>query len=142
MNIQYNPDTGTLSRGGVNTQGYWQVRISGKLYLGHRLAWFLAFGKWPTEIDHINGDRADNRLVNLREVERVDNTRNRKTPCTNTSGVMGVSWDAANSKWQAAIWVDGKSIKLGRHKNFGEACAARKAGEIKYGFHKNHGRDQ
>jgi len=98
--------------------------------------------EWPQdEIDHINGIRTDNRLVNLRSVTHRENQKNIKRSTCNTSGRVGVRWEGHRSKWRSAIKVDGREKHLGSFDSFAEASAARKAAEIKYGFHKNHGRD-
>jgi len=108
----------------------------------HRVAWLLTYGKWPNDqIDHINGDREDNRLENLRDVTLQENRKNMKKHKDNTSGHMGVVWDESRKKWQARIRVNGKDRYLGRFKDKDRAIEARKDAEIKYGFHKNHGRE-
>lgn len=112
----------------------------GKFY-AHRLIWAIQTGAWPEQdIDHINGDRADNRWGNLRAVDRKTNSRNARRRSTNTSGMMGVKWQPGLDKWRAQIMVDGRNIALGCFDDFDEACAARKAAERRYGFHENHGR--
>lgn len=107
----------------------------------HRIAWLLAYGEWPRgEVDHINGDRSDNRLCNLREVDPASNMKNKATYSNNTTGACGIGWHKKNRKWTAYITADGKRKHLGCYGSIEEAVAARKAAEEKYGFHKNHGR--
>lgn len=90
--------------GRINGNGHRQIGISGKRYMAHRLAWLYVYGVWPSkELDHINGIRDDNRIVNLREATRSENCRNRKKPVTNTSGLKGVTWHKAANKWAAQI---------------------------------------
>lgn len=109
--------------------------------LAHRAAWAIENGAWPLgEIDHIDGDRANNRIENLRHVTRHDNTKNRALPSNNTSGCIGVIWGKDRGLWSARIKVEGKTIHLGRFKQIEDAVAARKAAEGIYGFHENHGR--
>lgn len=110
------------------------------LYM-HRIAWMLTHKKWPDgQIDHINGNRADNRLVNLRDVTLGENRKNRRKPTNNKSGHMGVFWDKSRNKWNVKIGVNGKTLQLGRFKDLDKALEVRKQAEIEYGFHANHGR--
>ena len=121
--------------------GYKKGSIFNAKCYAHRVIWAMQTGEWPADdIDHINGDRADNRWENLRAVERKDNARNAKRRSTNTSGMMGVQWHPALGKWRARIMVDGRSIALGCYHSLEDACAARKSAERRYGFHENHGR--
>jgi hypothetical protein len=127
--------------GCIKSHGYRGVRINGKLYRAHRIIWAMHTGQWPEdELDHINGDRLDNRLENLRPVSCQENMRNAKRYCNNKSGVMGVYWHKAAGKWRAQIMVNGRQIHLGYFAAKEEAIAARKAAETMYGFHENHGR--
>lgn len=69
----------------------WKIEINGKAYLVHRLAWFWARGEWPAQIDHINGDRSDNRLCNLRPADNSQNQANMPAKSNNRLGIRGVS---------------------------------------------------
>ena len=121
--------------------GYLQGHLLGKMMLSHRVIWALAHGEWPAhDIDHINGVRSDNRLVNLRAVTRSENMRNAKTPVTNTSGVIGVNLCGRSGSWRSTIQTDGRRVHLGYFKTKAAAVSARKAAEIKGGYHENHGR--
>ncbi len=131
--------------GGMMPIGYigTAFRIGGekKFAYMHRIAWMLTHKKWPEgQIDHINGNRADNRLENLRDVPLGTNRKNMKKPKNNTSGYMGIGWDKGRNKWNVKIGVNGKTVNIGRFKELDEAIAAREQAEIEYGFHKNHGR--
>lgn len=124
-----------------NKNGYIYTTINCGRYLVHRLIWKLMTGQDPnSEIDHINGVRNDNRWINLREVDCQTNGRNQQLQSRNVSGVVGVLWDPQRLKWSAAIVVDYKTIHLGRYDDLEDAIRARKSADIKYGFHKNHGR--
>ena len=120
--------------------GYRQVRIVGVDYFTHRLIWKMRTGSDPVEeLDHINHDRADNRIENLREASTQENAMNLSRAKNNTSGVTGVSWYKPTQKWYAQIRVEGKQINLGYFTHFFHAVRARKLAEVGYGFHPNHG---
>jgi hypothetical protein len=108
----------------------------------HRLALYLSGVEIAKglQVDHIDGDGTNNRLSNLRVVTSQGNSRNAKLYSTNTSGVVGVNWSSNARKWCANIKVDNKNVHLGYYTNKDDAIEARKAAEIKYGFHENHGR--
>lgn len=121
--------------------GYKVGRLFDRGFLAHRVAWAIHNGMPPTDqIDHINGDRSDNRIENLRAVSNQDNAKNAAIGKANTSGVMGVFWCQKNKAWVARIKTNGKTIHLLQSKDKRVAIAARKAAERKYGFHPNHGR--
>ena len=105
----------------------------------HRLAWLYENGILPEFIDHLNHNRSDNRILNLRSVTRQDNNMNQTLSKHNTSGVMGVSWHKRQQKWCAGIKVKYKKIYLGSFDDKNDAILARKEAELKYGFHDNHG---
>jgi hypothetical protein len=107
----------------------------------HRVVWAIHRGVWPDgEIDHINGDRADNRISNLRDVTRSENARNAAKPRTNRSGVVGVNWRTSKGKWRAYISEGDRTTHLGYFDDFSEAVNVRIAEERRRGFHENHGR--
>lgn len=129
--------------GTINQNGYCHISIDNKHYLAHRLVWLYIYGHFPNNlIDHINHNKSDNRLCNLREVTKSENERNATRSKANKSGVTGVSWQKRDKRWQAYIHAEGKEIHLGNFKCFQEAVSARKQAEAKYGFHKNHGAEK
>jgi len=122
-------------------QDYVKIKIDGKQYKAHRLAWLYMTGYFPKEqIDHINHIKTDNRFVNLREVNNQENHKNRTVNKNNTSGVVGVGWHKASKKWLAKIGIEGTEVQLGTFVLFSDAVNARKNAEVLYGFHKNHGK--
>ena len=123
------------------TEGYLKGKIKKKNYSAHRIAWLYYYGSFPNgELDHINHDRTDNRIKNLRCVTPSENMKNQKFRCTNTSGTMGVLWDKTRQRWRAQIVSHGKCYNLGRFKNYEDAVAARKKAEKELNFHENHGK--
>lgn len=122
-------------------KGYMAVCILGTNHQVHRVIWAMHTGAWPEDqIDHINRQPADNRIVNLRAVSNFENCRNKRPSKKNTSGHIGVHFRAKQGNWYAYISMN-KRISLGSYPTFEEAVAARKAAEVKYGFHPNHGRE-
>lgn len=154
--FSYCPDTGELRwknttslkrlngklAGYVNSgDGYICVMVGLKNYKAHRIAWLLTHGKWPDgEIDHIDHNRTNNKITNLREATQVENSRNLSLSKKNTSGHVGVCWHKYEKKWYAYITVDGKQINLGLHNFIHDAVSARKKAQQELGFHGNHGK--
>lgn len=118
------------------SNGYKATTIFGVPWLAHRVAWLIHYGYLPDEIDHINGDRTDNRITNLRSVTRKENLRNLTIPVTNSSGVVGVFLHKKSGRWYTRI---GKTY-LGMFPSFEEAVAVRKEAEKAHGYHPNHGK--
>lgn len=108
----------------INAKGYAQAKVWGNRYLAHRVAWVLHYGRPPEFwIDHINGNRCDNRICNLRDVNPTQNGYNRSKNRNNTSGVKGVSYDKRHSKWKVRITMDGKCVNLGQFDLFDDAVS-------------------
>lgn len=122
-------------------RGYVGVRVLGRCDYVHRVAFLLMTGRSPKFVDHISGDRADNRWVNLREVDRSGNGKNMKRPDSNRSGVVGVFWNSCRGKWTARIKSRQITTHLGHFDSFDLAVRARKDAEHQLGFHQNHGRN-
>ena len=120
--------------------GYRMIAMFGRIILEHRIMLALHLGRWPVEVDHINGKPNDSSLSNLREVSRGENLRNTKRFKNNTSGATGVRWHKRDKIWQAHIAVSGKLMHLGSFKTRDDAIEARASANAKYGFHENHGR--
>lgn len=136
--ISYNQITGEFRRligrphspvgsivGCVNTSGYLVIRVDGKLYYAHRLAWLYVYGEWPHDvIDHSNGDKSDNRLCNLRSCSQSSNGGNTKRAATNTSGFKGVSYFRQTRRWRAQIVHQKQHYSLGYYRTKEEASLA------------------
>ena len=121
--------------------GYHVGGIDNRMFLAHRVLWAVVHGAWPEgQIDHIDGDGTNNRLSNLRVVSNTENARNAKLSKRNSSGRAGVGLHKASGRWEARIGVGKRKRHLGLFTRFDDACAARAAAEIEYGFHENHGR--
>ena len=131
---------GKLALNAEHPDGYKQGSIFGKLYLTHRILLTMQLGHWPEYVDHINGNRSDNRSCNLREVTRSENGCNMARPRSNTSGQIGVSWNNRDKRWTAYITLHQKRKALGNFVQVQDAIFCRKQAELLYGFHSNHGR--
>lgn len=121
--------------------GYVRIRVGGVLLYAHRIAILMVTGEWPTdEVDHEDGDVANNRITNLRCVSHAENLRNAKRRSDNSSGQTGVHYYERDDLWQAEIRVDGETRYLGRFATIEEATRVRERAEARLGFHPNHGR--
>jgi hypothetical protein len=125
--------------GGISNQGYRVLEINGKAFLCHRISWAIFYGEFPrNQIDHINGNRSDNRISNLREVTAEGNAKNRKVRVDSRSGVSGVS-QLPGGRWRASIAINGKRTHLGVYSTVEAASKVREKFKDENGYHKNHG---
>jgi|TARA_B110000908_G_scaffold144814_1_gene174679 hypothetical protein len=108
----------------LNTQGYKRVRINSKLYYQHRLIFLYMEGDTPSYVDHINGDKSDNRWSNLRPATPMSNACNIGKRSNNTSGYKGVYWDKRRQKWCAKINVEFRNKHIGYFTTKEEAYSA------------------
>ena len=123
--------------------GYLSGTVLYKKIYAHRAAWVMHCGKWPTgQIDHIDGNRHNNKAANLRDVSFTENSRNSSLSNRNKSGKLGVVWNPRYQKWHAYITAFYKRKHLGYFSNLEDAIKARSFAELEYGFHKNHGKDR
>lgn len=107
--------------GGINCTGYKTVRVFRKRYLLHRIVFLMHHGYLPKYIDHIDGDRLNNRIENLREATFSQNRQNTLKYKNNTSGVKGVCWNKQAKKWKASVQTNGKRAFLGYFKSIDDA---------------------
>ena len=118
------------------TSGYIALSVGGKKALGHRIAWLFAHGEFAQgNIDHINRDKSDNRIANLRLATFEQNAQNRLKNSKNTSGFKGVTWHKRDERWQAAITIKGKVLYLGQYKVLNDASRAYIEASKKYQTH-------
>jgi len=112
--------------GYINSNGYMVIGFAGQKFRLHRLAWMLTHGSWPIGvIDHVNGDRTDNRLANLREVSQAVNLQNMRVPTkANTSGFLGVYWSGKRKGFMAAVHLGKKGKRRGPYKTAERAYVA------------------
>ncbi|WNJ77794.1 HNH endonuclease signature motif containing protein [Cedecea neteri] len=143
--LSYDPETGIFIKraltkhqkerlAGTNSGSpYTRICLNRNTYLAHRLAWYYMTGKPPEMlIDHINGDKRDNRFCNLRPADYSQNMMNSKIASSNTSGCKGVCWKKSEKKWQAIGKIQGKKKHLGYFDNFDEAVSAYKEFAIEH----------
>jgi len=129
--LEYDPETGLFKRkgyihykstsdwfmGSLDNLGYLRLKIKSKVYKCHRLAWFYMTGAWPLkEIDHIDGDKTNNRFSNLRDVDRSSNLLNQEKPRKDGKNpYRGITWNRREKKWRASLTVKGILYRLGSH---------------------------
>jgi hypothetical protein len=120
--------------GCITREGYIQISAgNNRAVLAHRVALFIVTGEAPPQVDHINGNRADNRAENLRAACSSVNGKNRRTPRNNKSGYAGITWH--RGAWQVMCGT----VYIGRFKALSDAISARKSALSAAGYHPNHG---
>lgn len=137
--LTYSPDTGVfchrknghgvtagMQAGRIDSWGHRQIRVYGKRYSAHRLAFLYMTGSWPKQtVDHINGDPDDNRWPNLRDVStKVNNQNIRRASSKSSTGLLGVSKTRNGERFTSKIQVDGRMKYLGTFDTPEEAHAA------------------
>lgn len=104
---------GTVAGYRNTKDSYWRVVVQGKMYLKHRLVFLYHHGNLPKYVDHINGNREDNRIENLRLATQAENARNAKLPRHNTSGIKGVSRAKKDRNWTCSLRTNKKLKTVG-----------------------------
>ena len=136
--LYYDVETGVFTRkkaqrqrfvgkkaGSLRSDGYEAIKVLGHSFLSHRLAWFYVYGVWPeNEIDHINHIRTDNRISNLRCVNKKQNAENRKLNKNTKTGFRGIGFSHTKGKFIARIRHNRKPIYLGSYDLIEDAIAA------------------
>lgn len=124
----------------LNRQGYRCGSLCGTNVKAHRVAWVLAYGEHPKDqIDHVDGDRENNTLANLRDVSNKENSRSAARPVNNTSGHTGVAYVEHRGKYRAYIKVDGRYVHLGYWNTLHAALSAYEDAKRQHGFGARHG---
>ena len=152
--FRYDKETGDLIRkvsvssrgkagdraGAVNGNGYYVTTIEGAKYRNHRVIFLMHHGFLPACLDHIDTNKLNNRIENLRPATYSQNQYNSGMRKDNTSGVKGVTWNSKSSKWQVQIKYNGKYNYLGLYRTVTEATTAiHKVREQLHGEFVNHG---
>lgn len=145
--IHYDPETGLFSwlqstsfrikigdiAGSKTIHNYLVIRINGKIYYAHRLAFLYVTGEWPEKhVDHIDLNRTNNKWLNIRPSTVSENHGNMNKHIDNTSGHKGVWFNKLRNTWNAQIMVKGKRYNLGVYENKEDAAKAYEEAAIKY----------
>lgn len=136
--LSYDEHTGLFTRDGnvtgtLNSWGYVQVRVNGKVYMAHRLAWLYVYGQWPqNQIDHINRRKTDNRIINLREATASENAQNVTAHKDNAAGARGIYFDKSRNRWVAELCLNDKVVFKQRFKDKLAAINARAKAEEQF----------
>lgn len=147
--LHYCPQTGVFSwikarqkihvgqiAGSDKGDGYRRIKIDGKNYSAHRLAWLYVHGVWPAKcVDHINRQPADNRIENLRCVDWRENAQNLSLAKNNSSGFRGVYFETKTKRWKVQLRANRKNYFLGRYENLADAANAYAQAATKYHTH-------
>ena len=126
-NLFWKVSRGSVKKGQIagtlaNT-GYWQIIISRRFYLAHRLIFLMHKGYLPIELDHIDGNKLNNCIDNLRETTKSQNQFNKGLMKNNVSGVKNVHWCKTRNKWRVLISVNGKQKDFGHFEDIEVAKA-------------------
>ncbi len=141
VTLSNNSKVGSQSFNLDSSSNYYRVYIFGKSYYMHRLAWLYEYGEFPiNNIDHIDGNRQNNKINNLRDVNQKTNTKNTTLRSDSKYGCFGVYFRKDKNKWVARITINKVYKTIGTFLTKEEAIVARKKAEAEGGFHLNHGK--
>lgn len=134
VNKRANASAGSVA-GTAHNSGYWRIRIDRRGYLAQQLAWMHFYGRWPDkQLDHIDTNKHNNRIANLREATPTQNLGNRPMRRDNVSGVKGVTWHPRDQRWRAQITINGRVKYISQHRRIEDAAEAyRRAAEAYFG---------
>ena len=125
----------------VSQDGYYNGKVFNTTVRAHRVAYAIFYGEWPANhIDHVDGDRLNNRIANLRDVTNAENCLNKAVRASSKTGINGVTWAKRERKWRVKIGVGGKKKEVGLFDDLSSAVIARKSAEKGIGYHPNHSR--
>jgi len=102
-----------VKTGYICSCGYNRVRVKGKQFMSHRVIFLMHHGYLPKLIDHIDGNRLNNNITNLRPANKTQNSQNSKKRIDNISGFKNINWDKENKKWQVRLTINKKPISFG-----------------------------
>lgn len=144
--LEYHPNTGEIFwkispnlgytkagdlAGTIDNKGYRVISVGRKRYKAHRIAWYIYYGEWPkSQIDHIDRNKQNNKIDNLRDVTQSVNQFNSGARKDSSTGHRGICWNKKRQKWQVRIQVNGKRKELGFFKDINDAISKRKQYEI------------
>lgn len=116
-----------------NGRGYFHGNILGFTVVAHRVAWAMEYGAWPeVNVDHIDGDKANNKISNLRHATQSENQMNRPKPSQNSSGVKGVYWCSRDNRWIAKLALNRRSLHIGSFIDLDDAHQAIKSARKRF----------
>lgn len=130
---------GELALNSPSSTGYLRGALDSRPLKAHRVIWKLWYGSEPETILHSNGNKTDNRIEKLSTGTQRENCLDQSKRINNKSGITGVYWNTRSEKWHVQIGDKSTSIHIGYFQNLEDAVAARKAAEVQYGYHPNHG---
>lgn len=133
-------EAGSEQKHYLTGKSYRSVGLNGKRYMTHQLICLIVAGSFTDQVDHLDGNGLNNRLNNLRFVDKNSNARNQKQRCDNTTGLTGVTFYSSNAKakWRSRINHEGKRLSK-TFDNLLDAACWRKSKEVEYGYHERHG---